>query len=313
MPGKKKDRVFLSYAHENLDMVRQIYAGLKERQIDVWFDKADLGPGLWKRKIEKAIPKCRYFIICLSEAALKKVGDESPGFQDEELQQAYEIARVQPEGDFTIVPVRLEDCDRGDHRLSPYQQYDLFNDFNSELDNLSINLGGVSLADKFAKDTRSEDEKFLENLHNNAITFFYAGELDKSLAIFSSLVVLKPDGAETWFNKGVVLSGLGRNDEAIEAYDKALEINPDDAKVWNNKGTVLSGLGRNDEAIEAYDKALEINPDDAKVWYNKGNALYALGRNDEAIEAYDKDLEINPDDAKVWNNKGTVLSDLGRK
>lgn len=84
-------KVFLSYAHENLEMVRKIYTGLKERRLDVWFDKEDLGPGTWKKQIEKAIPKSRFFIICISEAALKKTGDESPGFQDEELQQAYEM------------------------------------------------------------------------------------------------------------------------------------------------------------------------------------------------------------------------------
>jgi hypothetical protein len=66
------NRVFLSYAHENLDMVRRIYAGLKERKLEVWFDKEDLGPWLWKRKTKKTSPKSRYVIICMSEAVLKK-------------------------------------------------------------------------------------------------------------------------------------------------------------------------------------------------------------------------------------------------
>ena len=108
MTNKPNNRVFLSYAHEDFATVRNIYAGLKKRELDVWFDKEHMGPGSWKRQIEKAIPKCRYFIICISKAALKKIGDETPGFQDEELQQAYEIARIQPESDFAIVPVRLE-------------------------------------------------------------------------------------------------------------------------------------------------------------------------------------------------------------
>ncbi len=107
-----KKRIFLSYAHEDLDTVRRIDAGLTARNLDVWFDKRCLKPGSWKRQIEKQIPKCRHFVICISNAALKKTGDE-PGFQDDELQQAYEIARVQPEDAFTIVPIRLEDCVAG--------------------------------------------------------------------------------------------------------------------------------------------------------------------------------------------------------
>ncbi|SHO53494.1 toll/interleukin-1 receptor domain-containing protein [Desulfopila aestuarii] len=82
MTENNKTRIFLSYAHEDLEMVRQIYTGLKARNLGVWFDKEDLGPRLWKRKIEKAIPKSQYLVICISEAALKKTGDE-PGFQDE--------------------------------------------------------------------------------------------------------------------------------------------------------------------------------------------------------------------------------------
>ncbi len=63
MAEKDKVQVSLSYVHENLDMVQRIYTGLKEHKLDVWFDREDLGPGRWKRKIEKAIPKSRYFII----------------------------------------------------------------------------------------------------------------------------------------------------------------------------------------------------------------------------------------------------------
>ncbi|NOR23955.1 MAG: TIR domain-containing protein [Desulforhopalus sp.] len=64
MPRASKDRVFLSYAHQNLDMVRQIYVGLKERKIDVWFDKEDLGPGLWKRSIGNVLCLEAQIFIC---------------------------------------------------------------------------------------------------------------------------------------------------------------------------------------------------------------------------------------------------------
>jgi hypothetical protein len=51
-----RDRVFLSYAHEDLDTVRSIYSGLKQRKLNVWFDKVDLGPGRWKPAIKGIIP-----------------------------------------------------------------------------------------------------------------------------------------------------------------------------------------------------------------------------------------------------------------
>jgi tetratricopeptide (TPR) repeat protein len=305
MTKADKTRVFLSYAHEDLDMVRRIYTGLKERNLDVWFDKEDLGPGRWMRKIEKAIPKSRFFVICISEAALKKTGDE-PGFQDEELQQAYEIARVQPEDAFTIVPIRLEDCGRGDHRLSSWQQYNLFNDFEAELNHLAVDLGGVSFTDRLAEDTRTEKEKNIARLAGTAEVLYYAGDFRKAADIFTSITYLNPDYAHLWLNKGLSLYALGRQDEAIAAYNKALEIQPDYTKAWFNKGNVHSDLGQQDEAMAAYDKALEIQPDYTKAWNSKGIALSGLGQKDEAIAAFDKALVIKPDYADAWNNKGAL-------
>ena len=127
MSEAKKDQVFISYAHEDLEVVKNIVIGLKKRKLGVWFDKEHLAPGRWKTQIIKEIARSRYFVILISEAALRKTG-EQPGFQDNELNTAYEIAQAQPDQEFTIVPVRLEDCKRGDFRICSFQQYDLFPD-----------------------------------------------------------------------------------------------------------------------------------------------------------------------------------------
>jgi hypothetical protein len=92
MAKSNRDRIFLSYANEDLDTVRSIHSGLNERQLNVWFDKVCLGPGRFKPTITKAIAQSRYFVICISQAALKNTGDE-PGFQDEELNTAYSMGR----------------------------------------------------------------------------------------------------------------------------------------------------------------------------------------------------------------------------
>jgi tetratricopeptide (TPR) repeat protein len=252
----------------------------------------DLGPGLWKRKIEKAIPKCRYFVICISQAALKKTGDKTPGFQDDELQQAYEIARVQPEDAFTIVPVRLEDCGFGDHRLSPYQQYDLFKDLETELDRLAVALGGMSLANSAARDSRTKDEKIIEELFGIAETFYYAKDFEKSLSIYGSILALQANLVTAWVNMGVSLSKLDRHDEALASYNKAIEIQPDSLSAMFNKGLALSNLGRYNEAIELFDNILDGQPENADTWFAKGNALKYWGKYDEAIEALEKALKF---------------------
>ncbi|MCP4745665.1 MAG: tetratricopeptide repeat protein, partial [Desulfobacteraceae bacterium] len=305
MDKRDSGKVFLSYASEDLEKVKEIYSGLTDRQLQVWFDKENLKPGKWLPQVMRAIGTSRYFIICLSQAALRKTGDE-PGFQDEELNRAFEIAMAQTDKEFTIVPVRIEDCGRGDNRITPFQQYDLFKDFENDLDFLAVNLGGISLKDAKAKDERSEDEKMSDQLMGKATALYYLGAFDDALKILNSVLILSPDHADAWNNKGVSLGKLGRDQEALKAYDKAIELNPDYANAWYGKGVTLDKLGRDQEALKAFDKAIELNPDDTNAWYGKGLSLGKLGRYQEALKAFDKAIELSPDDAIAWYGKGVA-------
>jgi hypothetical protein len=180
MTNDRKNRVFLSYAREDQDRVRQVYEGLIKRGLNVWLDKESSGPGKWLPQITKAIARSRYFVICLSQSSISKTGDK-PGFLDEELNMAYNIAMNQPVTEFSIIPLRLEDCDRGDHRLTMFQQYDLHDDFNKGLDKLALDLGGVALADVKPKDQRTEDQKLIDDLFAKSATEYYAGKLKESI------------------------------------------------------------------------------------------------------------------------------------
>jgi tetratricopeptide (TPR) repeat protein len=313
MPNEKKPQVFLSYASENLDMVRKVYEGLVKRNLNVWFDKVNLKLGLpWKPQIEKAIANSRYFVICISEAAIRKLSTDKPGFQDNELHFAYNIASTHGPQDFGIIPVRLEDCGRGDFRLSGWQQLDLFENYEEGLDKLSVNMGGISLSDPTAKDERSEKDKLISSIYNKAFTEYNAGRFTQTIALLDSILVLSPDHAGFWCEKGIVLDDLGKPNEAIKAYDQAIKIKPDYAKAWYNKGVVLGRLDKDEEAIKAFDQAIKIKPDHAKAWYNKGVAFIKLGKPKEAIKAFDQAIKIKPDDAEAWYHKGFALRKLGR-
>lgn len=311
MSESNRDRVFLSYAEEDLDKVKSVFKGLEKRGLNVWFDKKHLKPGPWKPQIERAISKSKYFVICISEAALRKTGDE-PGFQDVELNRAYNIAEKQSSQDFYIVPVRLEDCDRGDTRLSSFQQYDLFNDFERELDDLSVDLGGHSLSDAKATDERTVVEKTISHFMNRASAASYAGEYDKSITILDSVLSLDPTNNKAWNDKGSFLGKLGRYVEAIENFEQAIKIAPDYHLAWNNMGTAFYWLNRNEEAVRAYDQAIKHKPDFYQAYNNKGIALGNLDRHKEAIDIYDQAINITPDHHFAWYNKGVALAFLDR-
>jgi protein O-GlcNAc transferase len=54
------------------------------------------------------------------------------------------------------------------------------------------------------------------------------------------------------------LGDLGKHDEAIRAYDKAIELKPDLAEAWIGKSMVLRSQERTIEADAAFAKAKEL-------------------------------------------------------
>jgi tetratricopeptide (TPR) repeat protein len=259
-----KDQVFLSYAHDDLSKVREMYDGLQKRGLNIWFDQVSLAPGPWRSQITKAIASSRYYVIALSNAALRKTGQD-PGFLDEELDTAYQFAKDLPVKEFTIVPVLLEDCDRGDHRLKSFQQYALYEGWEAHLDALALAIGGHKLANIEEKDERSGDEKLIAGLKSRAETFHYAADYERAIRLWDTVLALEGDSVIPWHNKGNAFRRLGWYDEALNAYDKALSLDPKHLDTWYNKGNVLDDLSRYDEALPCYDRALTINPNDLGV------------------------------------------------
>ena len=253
-----RDRVFLSYANEDLEKVKEVFEGLIKRGLDVWFDKEHIKPGPWKSQIEKAISKSRYFVIFISETALRKTGDKKSRFQNEELNWAYNIAEKQSDQDFTIIPVRLEECGRGDFRLSSFQQYNLFKDFEKGLDILSVHLGGFSLADSTAKDERTKEEKEIEHLMGKAEVSSFASEYDRSIEFLNSILTIKADFSDALNNLGEAWFVKCEYDKAIEYFEKALKS---DIKAFgedhSNVATLLNNLGVTWDSKGDYDKAIK--------------------------------------------------------
>lgn len=120
---EKRSHIFISYAHEDQDVVASLYDRLKNAGLDVWWDKKSLKAGeLWRPAIEKAIQKSQMVAILLSKKSINKTG-----FYQKEIVAALDYAEMQPEGAIFIVPIRIEECEVPD-RLKKYHWLDLFNE-----------------------------------------------------------------------------------------------------------------------------------------------------------------------------------------
>jgi tetratricopeptide (TPR) repeat protein len=104
---------------------------------------------------------------------------------------------------------------------------------------------------------------------------------------------LSPLAAQTtasdWFFKGKEYRDAGDFDNALLCFDRAIVLSPEFAGAYNNRGTVKAGLNQHAEAVKDLQKSADLGvPLTSVNYYNLGYSLEQLGRCSEAIDAYMK-------------------------
>lgn len=132
-------QIFLSYAHQDYEKVKELYDKLLKAGYRPWIDKEELPPGVrWDVAIKKAIRDSDFFLACLSETSVNR-----KGVLQSEREQALEILSGMKDTDIYLIPVRLDDCDPPEI-LSRFQYVDLFTDRGWEVLNRGIRKAWAS-------------------------------------------------------------------------------------------------------------------------------------------------------------------------
>ena len=109
--------VFISYAHEDVECVKRLKAGLDAAGIVSWFDLNRLESGdNYREKIEKNIRRCDFFIPIISKTTVNR--DE--GFFHREWKWAKDRREAMSPTAVFILPVVIDDTNKGHPRLGEY-------------------------------------------------------------------------------------------------------------------------------------------------------------------------------------------------
>jgi len=157
-------RVYISFAEEDRQQVRELESKLRGAGFETWFDEKDLTAGSdWKEEIKQELPRCDVFLSCISTRSLRRAG-----FYDEEVGMALKIREERPG---FLVPVRLDECD-----LPPAYLYlrltwvDVFD--QSGVDRLIRSLQKLAAGKQpVPKATRIDDAPRLRILHLSDLHF----------------------------------------------------------------------------------------------------------------------------------------------
>ena len=138
------------------------------------------------------------------------------------------------------------------------------------------------------------------------------GLYHEAIAAYDQAILLKPDFANAYSNRGVAKTQLGQYSAAVADYDMAIRLDPTDASVYYFRGIVKAELYQHGAAIVDYDAAIRLKPDYASAYYNRGVAKTQLGHHGAAIADYDAAIHLEPDDASAYVKRGTVKTQLGQ-
>ncbi|MEK0180506.1 MAG: tetratricopeptide repeat protein [Oscillatoriales cyanobacterium] len=139
---------------------------------------------------------------------------------------------------------------------------------------------------------------------------FFENRYEDAIAAYNLALQIQPDLADTWNNRGVVLTRMQRYPEAIASYEQATAIRPNYPDAWNNRGVVLLELQQYQEAIACYEQAIQAKPDYADAWNNRGVAFSKIQEYEQAVISYNQAIQIKNDYTDAWNNRGVALSKL---
>jgi Tfp pilus assembly protein PilF len=87
-----------------------------------------------------------------------------------------------------------------------------------------------------------------------------AGAFSDAEQLCRQIVDAEPDCFDAIHLLAFVQAQLEKQDEALASYDRALAVRPDHAEGFANRGIVIHELKRLEEALASYDHALKLKP-----------------------------------------------------
>jgi len=113
--SKDDFHTFISYVHENQEIVYRLCNDLAKSGVKVWSDKNIPVGSRWRNVIRSKIQQGSFFIACFS----KEYNEKSKTYMNEELNIAVEELRQRPTDKAWFIPVKLSECDIPDISIGP--------------------------------------------------------------------------------------------------------------------------------------------------------------------------------------------------
>jgi predicted O-linked N-acetylglucosamine transferase (SPINDLY family) len=174
-----------------------------------------------------------------------------------------------------------------------------------------MNKGPSSTGRPDPTDAASGDGATWAGLFARAKAFATAGDFDRAVPLYRTLLAGEPDNPELQRALGRALRQAGAVEEAIACYRRALARDPDDARAHDELGRILSAQGEQRAAAEHLRAAIARDPRLVAARVELGELLFRDGRAPEAAAELRAALALDATNWGVHYRLGVVLARLG--
>ena len=245
MSKRKKSKIFLSYAHEDIGMAKRIYQDLNNYGLNIWFDTESLEVGqIWENAILDAIEESDYFIAVLSSNSITK-----KGYVQKELKTALNVVDLLPEDKIYILPVRIDNCSVKNRQLKKHHCINIFPE--SEYQNglqriLQVVSPGIFIIRQEPKQLSSADVNEMLKLHG----YYDRDRNPEGKGIERDFVLKKINGKKLILD---VATGL-----MWQKGGSSFDLNFERAKEWIKRINRVQYAGFNDWRLPTLEEAMSL-------------------------------------------------------
>lgn len=144
--------------------------------------------------------------------------------------------------------------------------------------------------------------------HNLAISLAMKGQYKNAIDRLNTVIDLKDDYANAYFNRGELNFELKQFPQAIRDYSRAIEIADKDPQYYNSRGHCRFMLESYEAAIDDYRRAVELGSDSSVYHTDLADALQFTGKWKEAAELYRQAVAINSQYARAYQNAAWMMA-----
>lgn len=180
---------------------------------------------------------------------------------------------------------------------------------------VQVESGNLTEADaldaKALEDYKTAVEYAPENWrihHNLAISLAMKGQYKTAIDRLNTVIDLKDDYANAYFNRGELNFELKQFPQAIRDYSRAIELTDSDPQYYNSRGHCQFMLENYEDAIVDYRRAVELGTDSAVYHTDLADALQFTCKWKEAAELYRQAVAINGQYARAYQNAAWMMA-----